>query len=464
MNLESLYGRLPATFLQNWACSVVGLSTKFTRYNHEFWHLLEEYERRTHWSQEKIRSYRDLCLRSFVKHCADNVAYYRSKFKEWGIDPQSIRGLEDLQRIPTLGKEQVQDHWFDLGSSAKLPSKSRIIHTSGTTGGGLQLVTTNQAIRHQWAVWWRYFRWHGLQHGTWCAHFGGRSIVPWTQAKPPFWRYNRPGRQILFSGYHMGPRTLPFYVDEMRKKRPLWLHGYPSHLALLAAHIVENNVDLGYQIRWITTGAESLLEHQADLMEKAFGLRPRQHYGMAEAVANISECPHGSLHVDEDFSAVEFVPHPHGLSHKIIGTNFTNPAMPLLRYDVEDMVTLAEDSCPCGLPGRVVLRIDGRREDYVILRSGTRIGRMDHIFKNMTSIREAQIIQREIGRIIVHVVKAGNYTHQDEVALRKEAVKRVGADTEVKIEYVDAITRTKTGKLRFVVSEIPEGRLTEVSP
>jgi len=464
MNLESLYVKLPAAFLQNWACSLVGLGTRLTRYSHEFWYLLEEYERRIHWSPEKIRSYQDRCLRSFVKHSAKTVAYYRSKFKEWEIDPESIRTLEHLKRIPSLSKEQVQDCRLDLVSTAKFSSRKRVIHTSGTTGGGLQLVTTSQAIRHQWAVWWRYFRWHGIQPGTLCAYFGGRSVVPWSQTNPPFWRYNYPGRQILFSGYHMGPRTLPFYVDEMRKKRPPWLHGYPSHLALLAAHIMEHNVDLGYQIRWMTTGAESLLEHQADLMEQAFGLRPRQHYGMAEAVANISECPRGSLHVDEDFSAVEFVPHPHVLGYKIIGTNFTNPAMPLLRYDVEDMVALAEDSCSCGLPGRVVLRIDGRREDYVILRNGTRIGRMDHIFKNMTSIREAQISQREIGQIIVHVVKAGSYTHKDEMALKREAVKRVGADTEVKIEYVDAIKRTKTGKLRFVISEIPEGRLTEVRP
>jgi phenylacetate-CoA ligase len=250
----------------------------------------------------------------------------------------------------------------------------------------------------------------------------------------------------------------------MRKKRPPWLHGYPSHLALLAAHVLNNEVDLGYQIDWITIGAESLLEQQADLMEKAFGLRPRQHYGMAEAVANISECHRGSLHVDEDFSAVEFVPHPHGWGHKIIGTNFTNPAMPLLRYDVQDMVALDENSCPCGHPGRVVLSIDGRQEDYVILPNGSRIGRMDHIFKDMTSIREAQISQREIGQIIIRVVKTKHYTPKDEIALRREAAKRVGADTEVKIEYVEAIKRTGAGKLRFVVSEIPEGQLAKVGP
>jgi len=49
-----------------------------------------------------------------------------------------------------------------------------------------------------------------------------------------------------------------------------------------------------YPIRWITVGAENLLPQQADLIEQAFGARPRQHYGMAEAIANSSECERGA--------------------------------------------------------------------------------------------------------------------------------------------------------------------------
>ena len=93
---------------------------------------------------------------------------------------------------------------------------------------------------------------------------------------------------------------------------------------------------------------------------------PLQHYGMAEAVANISECEHDQLHVDEDCAAVEFIPNSDGPGYKIIGTNFTNLATPLLRYDVQDLVTLTNVTCSCGRPGRVVASVDGRAEDYII--------------------------------------------------------------------------------------------------
>jgi phenylacetate-CoA ligase len=331
-----------------------------------------------------------------------------------------------------------------------------MVHTSGTTGGGLRFASSLRAIQEQWAIWWRYRRWHGIERGTWCGHFAGRTIVPLSRQQPPFWRYNRPGRQIIFSGYHMSLQNMRSYVDELRRRKPPWLHGYPSLLALLAAHLLSSQEDLGYEIRWITTGAENLLPHQSEVIRRAFRVRPVQHYGMAEAVANISECDRGALHVDEDFAAVEFIPQETGV-HSVVGTNFTNPTTPLLRYELDDLVSIdPEVICGCGRPGRVVARIDGRLEDYVVLGDGTRIGRMDHIFKDMVNVREAQIRQSRPGAITIHVSRLPEYTEADERALIAETRKRVGDGTEVRLEYVDRLERSTIGKLRLVVSEIAD--------
>ena len=358
LDLEFLYLKLPIP-LQHVICSLEGWRIQRWRFGGSFLALLREAESRTFWSVEQIRAYRDQRLRAFVQHCAHTVPFYRRRFREYGISPEDIQTLEDLQRLPILTKEEVQDYYSELVSEAVPKQQQIITHTSGTTGAGLRFATTRRAIQEQWAIWWRYRRWHGIQPGTWCAHFGGRSVVPISQTKPPFWRYNYPGRQILFSAYHMSPDNLRYYVGELRRRRPPWLHGYPSLLALLASYIIEKEIELGYQVRWVTTGAENLLPQQADLIRRAFGVQPRQHYGMAEAVANISECEYGNLHVDEDFAAVEFIPNPYGTGYKVIGTNFTNLATPLIRYDVQDVVELSDERCPCGRPGRVVKQIDG---------------------------------------------------------------------------------------------------------
>jgi phenylacetate-CoA ligase len=103
--------------------------------------------------------------------------------------------------------------------------------------------------------------------------------------------------------------------------------------------------------------------------------------------------------------------------------------------------------------------VDGRREDYVVLRNGARIGRLDHVFKDMVHIREAQIHQRVPGEITVRVVRGSGYRAEDESALLREIWQRVGKDTTVAVQYQDALERSRTGKLRFVVSEIRDARV-----
>jgi phenylacetate-CoA ligase len=452
---EAVYQRLPIP-LQNVGCSFVGWHTERTRYGRAFGRRFEEAVARTHSPVETVIAFRDQRLKSIVEHAARTSPFYQERFRAAGIAASDIRSMRDLASLPILTKREAQEHTPRLVSTVIPSRETRLVHTSGTTGGALRFPVTMNAIQEQWAVWWRYRGWHGIQKGTWSALFAGRSVVPSRQDRPPFWRVNRPGRQLLFSGYHMSPENLSAYVGELRRRKPPWLHGYPSLLALLAAYLVESDGDLGYDIRWVTTGAENLLPHQSAVIERALGVKPIQHYGLAEGVANVSQCELGRMHVDEDFAAVEFVPLGENGLHQIIGTNLTNPAAPLLRYDTQDVATIREgSSCACGRPGRLVEKVDGRLEDYVVLRNGVRIGRMDHIFKDMINIQEAQIHQARPGEIAIRVVRGRGYGDEDEQQLLRETEKRVGDDMEIRVEYLNSLPRSSTGKLRFVLSELP---------
>lgn len=458
MDLELLYQKTPL-FLQNAIVSLAGWRTNHRRYDRTFAALLQEYEDRSKWSREDILRFRDDRIHAFAMHCEKHVPYYRNLFRDLSISGEDIRGLSDLERIPVLQKSTVQERYEEFLAENIPPSQRVIAHTSGTTGGGLRFATTAQALSEQWAVWWRYRRMHGLDRNVWCGYFAGRSIVPLSQHDPPFWRLNYPGRQLMLSGYHMNQQNMDAYLGALERYRPPWLHGYPSLLAFLASYMIENGVSLNYRVRWITVGAESLLEQQSEQIQRAFGIRPIQHYGMAEAVANISEDRHGVLRVDEDFSAVEFLKNKNGPGYWIVGTNLSNPALPLLRYDTMDLAESPHDSEESEDPMRVVAGLDGRREDYVVLRNGTRIGRMDHVFKDLVHIREAQIVQREPGDILIRVVRGKNYTGEDENQLIREMRKRVGDLAGLKVEYLSSLPRSASGKLRFVVSESPENRI-----
>ncbi len=265
---------------------------------------------------------------------------------------------------------------------------------------------------------------------------------------------NYAANQVLFSAYHLSPKTAKDYVSALNHHQPPWLHGYPSMISLLASLIQEQKLTLKYRPALITTGAESLLEHQRQAIEQVFECPLRQHYGMAEGVANISECEKGSLHVDEDFALVEFIPTQIDSTYKIIGTSFHNNAFPLVRYDTGDLAVVTGKSCTCGNKGRVVDSIEGRIEDYLTLPSGRKLGRLDHIFKDCVDIQEAQIYQPSLDRIVLRIVKSSMFGSQIKKQLVAENRKRVGDKIQLDVKYVDRITRTDTGKFKFVISDI----------
>ena len=451
---EAFYRRLPP-LLQHVAVSAEGWRLERFRFGKAFDQELAAAVSRFQLDPEQVIRLRDKRLREFARHAYETVPFYRARFDEHGVNPGDVAGIDDLAALPILSKREVQEAGSAIVSQAVPPKAQRLTHTSGTTGGGLEFPTTHDAIREQWAVWWRYRLLHGLRRGTWCGYFGGRFVVPLDVRSPPFWRYDLPGRRILFSGYHMDyPEVLDQISAELRRRRPPWLHGYPSLLALLASHVVDESKDLGYRVKWVTLGAENVLAHQIDAIERAFGVAPLQHYGLAEAVGSASQCRRGHLHCDEDFAAMELVDNGAG-QYRVIGTNLSNLATPLIRYDTMDLASHAAAECECGLPGRVIGEIDGRVEETLVLASGRRLGLLDVIFKDVVNIREAQIVQHRLDAVVLRIVRGSAYSEADESKVLAQARNRIGPDLQIEIEYVDALERSKRGKLRLVVSDIP---------
>ena len=128
--------------------------------------------------------------------------------------------------------------------------------------------------------------------------------------------------------------------------------------------------------------------------------------------------------------------------------------MPLVRYDTQDLVALKPDECSCGRGGIVVERIDGRIESFVITPEGAHVGRLDHVYKGLQGIRESQIVQRRLDRIEVRVVRTADYRPADEASLRAALASRLGPRMAIVINHVQEIPRTRSGKLRAVISEL----------
>ena len=362
-----------------------------------------------------------------------------------------------MRKLPVLTKDEVKAQVPSLRNPTIPQTDLHTCHTSGTTGGGLIFWETLTAERERWANWWRYRDWHGISLKTWCGYFGGRSLVPLDQATPSVLarKSARPASAVqCVSPEPRNCEGLPQGMFGLCRPVAPWVSLLRSRFWRVSCWT--KDWLRPRLLRIISTGAESLLPHQRELVRAAFGVPVVEHYGQSEAVANFSGCEYGRLHVDEAYSLVEFVPlGPNAEQYRIIGTNWTNPAFPLLRYDVGDLATLSSEPCVCGRPGRVVHDVDGRREDYVTLPSGARVGRLDHIFKDLIHIREAQVFQAKSGKVILRVVKGDRYDAEgEEQRLLSEVRQRLGRELELEIEYHNQLARTSSGKLRFVVSEM----------
>ncbi|MBO7454805.1 MAG: phenylacetate--CoA ligase family protein, partial [Paludibacteraceae bacterium] len=84
-------------------------------------------------SIERIRAYQEELLRKQIAYLAAHSPYYRRMFAEHAIDPESIRTIADLQRLPFTEKADLQRYNDDF---LCVPREDIIdyITTSGTLG------------------------------------------------------------------------------------------------------------------------------------------------------------------------------------------------------------------------------------------------------------------------------------------------------------------------------------------
>lgn len=461
---ETIYGRLPP-LLQHIACSAAGFQIQRKRYRSDFGRLYLKVCAQQSLHGEDLRDFQKRRLRAHL-HAAADTDFWPKIFQDAGVNPGADDPFAELEKLPILLKSQVRENPSALLNHNFEKSPLRTVKTSGTTGAGLAFAETFESEMLRWATWWRYRALHGIQRNTWCAYFGGQAVVPIYSTRHPFWRWNWPGRQLMFSSYHLKPENISAYLNALRKYRPPWIHGYPSVLALLANLIIAHDEAPLDFVEVVTIGSESLLPHQKEAMRRAFGAPVREHYGLAESVANISETPVGELVIDEDYAFVELVPFDDDSPgvYRLIGTNFTNPAFPLLRYDTGDIV-YCDPTFPQNSQGwRIIQSIDGRKEDYITLPDGRRLGRLARIFTDLTTIAEAQIYQPHQNRIELRVVPGPQYRKpKDEPLLLQKARRRMGDEIEITVKYQTSIQRTARGKLRFVVSDIDGAQISAPS-
>ncbi len=435
--MNKIYYLLPYT-LKNTSASIAGLFKSMTKYGEDF----NTYYNKLLNGSFKVSTEEE--INRFLKHASTGSNFY-SEFKG-----RSIEGF------PIITKEDI----IKAGYSNQIGKAFKVVYSSGTTGTPFKVPLSKEAYQREYAFWWYHRNMAGIEKGDKVATICGHKVTSINVNKPPFWVYNYYENQLIFSSYHLSENNIGYYVYELNKFRPKLIHCYPSSIYLIAKYILDNDIDLDFQPKMIQAVAETTLNYQRRIIEKAFNCKLYVWYGNTEQCGHITECPYGKLHVQNRHSYIRILNYRDeevkpGQAGRIVATNFNNYCFPLINYDTNDIVTISKDqNCECGQKGLIIDSIDGRIEDYILLPDGRKIGRLDHIFKHTNNIENAQIIQNKIDEVIICINKRNGYSTKDEDTILSEAKSRLGDKINIYLDYDTKIEKETNAKFRFIKQNI----------
>lgn len=207
------------------------------------------------------------------------VGYYeREKRNEFS----SYLFLEKIQeeKLPILTKKIIKENYEAFTPKNIKTQKYLIKTTGGSTGDPLKY----RISKDDWLLSnvLLYFCWGfaGYELGDKMFTIGGSSLFPTTnsivmQRMTDFVLNSR-----NYSSFDLTMEMLKKIFFDMNKHKPKLIRGYASSVFLLAKFIENENLKMNYSPKGVFTTAEVLLPYQREVIEKVFGCKVFDQYGL----------------------------------------------------------------------------------------------------------------------------------------------------------------------------------------
>ena len=434
--LSKLVFKLLPVFLQNVAVTIEGMRLKRKRYGGDFNELLNKVENQKLYTSGELTNHTIQNVKFKLAQAAECSHYSRYFDESYEETP-----LKFLEKFPILSKQDVQKN----GPQLTRPEVNHHIalQTSGSSGTPLKVEFDEAAYKTEYAYFWSRNRPHVSLNDK-NITFNAREIVPFNE-KRVFWRRNFAANQILFSQYHLTEQNIKAYVDRINSFKPRYIQGYPSVITLFCSLAQKAGLFVD-EIPYIFTGSETLHDYQRSLIEQTFKGKIFDLYGQVEKACLITQCREGRYHINEDYSYVELMPLG-GDEYEIIATPYLNNRQIFMRYRTGDSVIYnANDSCTCGQNGRIVRKIIGRMDDYLVTSDNRKIGRLDQVVKYVEGLQMLQIHNSCPG--VFEIIVRGRERQQTFENVKLELL-RIDPKAKITLKNDDFVTRA--GKCPLVL-------------
>ncbi|MBR7140056.1 MAG: phenylacetate--CoA ligase [Lentisphaeria bacterium] len=311
-------------------------------------------------------------MKKIIRHAFNNVEFYRNRMRKYNLTPDSIKSLDDVEKLPFMVKQDLRDT-YPFGLLAVPQSEVVRLHaSSGTTGKPIVVAYTKEDLKVWTEVVHRALAncgltnsdivqisyGYGLFTGGLGAHYGaedlGATVVPTSGGNTR--------RQIML----------------MRDFGVNAICCTPSYFIHMIDEAAKSGIDLReLPIRAGIFGAEPWTAGMRKYVEENAGIEAFDIYGLSEIIGPgvAIECPcHSGLHVYEDHFYPEIIDPdtgeslPDGEYGELVLTTLSKYAMPMIRYRTRDLTRIIPGRCACGRTIRRIDRISSRSDDMFIIR------------------------------------------------------------------------------------------------
>lgn len=379
---------------------------------------------------------------------------------------QQVKG-SSLSDFPVINKRIVQEHYRDFQVKIdEIPGQVGDLHiqrTSGSTGAPFEIPQDTVCRERRIALIKAANERVGFKSFDPLMHL--RAIKRhWTFDGDVVWRADL--RILYADNGNLDDAKVARLVDSIEKYKIRVIRGYMTTLDTLTRFLCEHRIKLRRKLIFISVG-ELLSESLRKRVSEQLGCRIISQYGNEECGVFGHSRVNGSgkdidlycancyteiLKLDSDDPA------DIGEVGRIVVTDYTNHAFPLIRYEVGDLGTVG-----ARLPSGEVTRICnlvGRKTDMILKPNGAFVDLYNSMPNDVCvndDIAQWQFIQK------------GRIDYELRLAVRNEGLKNnpkrfetiikeiLGSDAQVNISFVQEIPVMQSGKRKIVINEYTKG-------
>jgi len=415
---------------------------------------------------KQLKSIQQSKIRRIVRYAYRNVPFYRKRFDEAGVKPLSIKGIDDLSRIPFTVKTDLRDY-YPLGILAVPQDRLYCLHaSSGTTGKPIVVAYTRNDLERWTRLMGRTFDVAGVRKGDVVQNMYGYGLFTG-------------GLGFHYGARAVGATVVPTSIGNTKRQLMLMKDLRSTVVACTPSYMVylcEASRVEGYEpredfvLRSGLFGAEPWSEEARKRIEDTFGLRAHDCYGMSELYGpgvGIECEQRRGLHVWGDEFLVETI-NPDtgevlqpGKEGELVFTMLSREAMPLLRYRSRDLSRVFEEQCACGRYHSRIQRIKGRSDDMLIV-GGVNVfpSQVEHVLMNVPGLADQyQIVvsREELDHLCVKVEAPRNRLNDQQLLKQVQADLLATLGIRANVDLVEEGTLPRyEGKARRVVDLRPK--------